>query len=362
MNANTNVENLSLEIEVVELRKQVETQKQLIQLLQNKKMIQIHTQLREHENFQEENARLREQVESQKQLKHLLQNKKVSQIQPQLRESNEKFQEEMNEMARQLENHKWMIQKQRELIEIQQKDYSVSRSESLSVQNKNVSCSEIDEELEALREHPDRPKTLRDRCEELEKRTENIREVTYQLLAGLFHQGKQERCLHRHIKQLLYGKYDEEKREGLDIQEESTWPTTRQGDELQERMESLEIELNQHYYHISGLQEREEEYSKKSQTDANIRTLFRRLDTLNERLDDHITELQEEYPKRSEMNANVGNVGPLYPLLDVLNARLETVENRSALHERHVASLESFQTNVCKTIVEHLKHLAPDHV
>jgi hypothetical protein len=95
MNANTNVENLSLEIEVVELRKQVETQKQLIQLLQNKKMIQIHTQLREHENFQEENARLREQVESQKQLKHLLQNKKVSQIQPQLRESNEKFQEEM---------------------------------------------------------------------------------------------------------------------------------------------------------------------------------------------------------------------------------------------------------------------------
>ena len=322
MNANTNVENLSLEIEVVELRKQVETQKQLIQLLHNKKMIQI---------------------------------------QPQLRESNEKFQEEMNEMARQLENHKWMIQKQRELIEIQHKDYSVSRAKSpLSMQNKEVSCCEIDEELEALREHPDRPKSVRDRCEELEKRVENIREVIYQLLGGLFHQGKQERCLHRNIKQLLYGEYDEEKREGLDIQEENTWPTTRQGDELQERMESLEIELHHHHDHIMGLQEREEEYSKKSETDAINRTLFRRLDALNERLDDHITELQEEYPKRSEMNANVGNVGPLYPLLDVVNARLETVENRSALHERHVASLESFQTNVCKTIVEHLKHLAPD--
>uniref|UniRef100_A0A6C0DYS7 Uncharacterized protein n=1 Tax=viral metagenome TaxID=1070528 RepID=A0A6C0DYS7_9ZZZZ len=401
MNANTNVENPSLEIEVAALRKQVETQKQLIQLLQNKKMIQIHTQLREHEKFQEENVRLREQVESQKQLKHLLQNKRVSQIQPQLRESNEKFQEEMNEMARQLENHKWMIQKQRELIEIQQKDYSVSRAEPpLSVQNKQVSCCDIDEELEALREHPDRPKSVRDRCEELEKRVENIREVTYQLLGGLFHQGKQERCLRRHINQLFYGKYDEEKREGLDIQEESTWPTTRQGDELQERMESLEIELNQHYYHISGLQEREEEYSKKSETDANIRTLFRRLDAqnerlenhitelqereeeyskksetdasirplfrrlneLNERLDDHITELQEEYPKRSEMNANVGNVGPFYTLLDELNARLKTVENRCALYEKRAASLDSFQTNVCKTIVEHLKHLAPDHV
>lgn len=361
MNANTTVENLSLEIEVAALRRQVETQKQLIQLLQNKKMIQIHTQLLEHENFQEENARLREQVESQKQLKHLLQNKKVSQIQEQLRESKDRFQEEMNEMARQLENHKWMIQKQRELIEIQHKDYSVSRAESpLSMQNKEVSCCEIDEELDALREHPDRPKSVRDRCEELEKRVENIREVTYQLLGGLFHQGKQERCLHRHINQLFYGEYDEEKREGLDIPEENTWPTTRQGDELQERMETVEIELHHHHDHIMGLQEREEEYSKKYETDAINRTLFRRLDALNERLDDHITELQEEYPKRSEMNANVGNVGPLYTILDELNARLETVENRCALYEKRAASLDSFQSNVCRPIIDHLKRTALD--
>jgi hypothetical protein len=307
MNANNNnAEPLSLEIEVVELRKRVETQKQLIQLLQNKKMIQMHTELREHENFQEENARLRERVESQKQLKHLLQNQKVSQMQTQVRESKDRFQEEMNVMARQLENHKWMIQKQRELIEIQQKDYSVSRSESLSVQNKEVSCCDIDEELEALREHPDRPKSVRDRCEELEKHVENIRFVTYQLLGGLFHQGKQHGCLRRHIDRLFYG---EEKQEGVDIQEESTWPTTRQGDELAEIIEGLEIRLNGHQYHIDGIQERE-----------------------------------EEYVQRSEMNANVN---PIFNLLDVLNARVETVEKRSALHERRVTSLEKFETTLC---------------
>ena len=72
-----------------------------------------------------------------------------------------------------------------------------------------------------------------------------IENVVYQLLGGLFNQSTQENILHSHLDDLLDDGanswkplYDNDKCKWID------WPTTRQGDYCERRIETLEKELN----------------------------------------------------------------------------------------------------------------------
>jgi hypothetical protein len=77
------------------------------------------------------------------------------------------------------------------------------------------------------------------RIEQLEKKTENMSCVIYQLLGGLFHQEKQEKVLGILV-DILHGENEEYWSNANENDTESIWPTTRQGDDHEKRIEMIE--------------------------------------------------------------------------------------------------------------------------
>jgi hypothetical protein len=87
-------------------------------------------------------------------------------------------------------------------------------------------------------------KTIEDqsyKIEELSKKLDNVTQVVYQLLGGLFNQSSQCDTLRQHIDVLYTGKIQGRGRH--DDPNDSNWedfPTTRQGDDSERRIEALE--------------------------------------------------------------------------------------------------------------------------
>jgi len=77
------------------------------------------------------------------------------------------------------------------------------------------------------------------RIVELERKIKSITDVMLQLLDGLFNQGTQKTILEYYINILL------DRPESPVDSGEFTWPTTRQGDELEWKVESLKTKISQ---------------------------------------------------------------------------------------------------------------------
>jgi len=91
----------------------------------------------------------------------------------------------------------------------------------------------------SVKKDSDQVTYLMARIAELEERLECNVNTTYQLLGGLFHQTNQRHVLDNCVGYLLRGKHS------LVPSGESIWPTTRQGDELEKKVEDLEAKLEQ---------------------------------------------------------------------------------------------------------------------
>lgn len=78
------------------------------------------------------------------------------------------------------------------------------------------------------------------KIEDLERKLEGVHQVVYQLLGGLYCQSSQHDILKTHIN-VLFGK--EDKYPMCDNSPWGIWPTTRQGDECERRIEALENAL-----------------------------------------------------------------------------------------------------------------------
>ena len=98
--------------------------------------------------------------------------------------------------------------------------------------------------IEAIqKENADLRRIVENHAYEIEK----CKTVIYQLVGGLFNQKTQNGIVNEHISQLCGTKHehaveDEEDEEDEDEDEEygSIWPTTRQGDEHEERLRKME--------------------------------------------------------------------------------------------------------------------------
>lgn len=74
----------------------------------------------------------------------------------------------------------------------------------------------------------------------MEKKVDGLQHVVYQLLGGLFNQQTQQGILDSHLS-ILFNNINQDN-EDIDP-EENNWPTTRQGDENEKRIEALETQL-----------------------------------------------------------------------------------------------------------------------
>ena len=86
-----------------------------------------------------------------------------------------------------------------------------------------------------ITEQAEEIKNLKETVEELTNKIDGVHNVVYQLIGGLFCQQNQSEMIDSHLS-VLYG------RSGKAVNC-SNWPTTRQGDENQERIEKLEETL-----------------------------------------------------------------------------------------------------------------------
>jgi hypothetical protein len=76
----------------------------------------------------------------------------------------------------------------------------------------------------------------------MEEKLENVQKVMYQLLGGLFSHDLQRGTLNTHIDILCYGN-SRDKKYGDDISKWTKYPTTRQGDSNENRIEALEAQM-----------------------------------------------------------------------------------------------------------------------
>ena len=74
----------------------------------------------------------------------------------------------------------------------------------------------------------------------LDKKVEAIKDTVYQLLGGLFNQRKQSHMLAIYLAHLNQTNYED-----VNISEYDKWPTTRQGDVLESRMNAMELRMIQ---------------------------------------------------------------------------------------------------------------------
>jgi hypothetical protein len=90
----------------------------------------------------------------------------------------------------------------------------------------------------------DQAKTIEDQAykiEELSKKLNNVTQVVYQLLGGIFNQSRQCETLRQNIDVLYTGEIQPRTRhDEPDDSEWEHWPTTRQGDDSERRIEALE--------------------------------------------------------------------------------------------------------------------------
>lgn len=92
----------------------------------------------------------------------------------------------------------------------------------------------LDEQTKTIQEQ-------NDRIQELEKKLDNVTYTVYQLLGGLFNQTTQHDNLQLHINKLLHGKNAEH--DICDQSKWTIWPTTRQGDYCEQRLDKLDAFL-----------------------------------------------------------------------------------------------------------------------
>jgi hypothetical protein len=77
------------------------------------------------------------------------------------------------------------------------------------------------------------------KMDELEKKIDNVENVVYQLLGGLFNQTTQSNIIDSHLCDLRGTRFL-----GAGINEESIWPTTRQGDQNEEEIRLLKQQVS----------------------------------------------------------------------------------------------------------------------
>ena len=80
---------------------------------------------------------------------------------------------------------------------------------------------------------------LKNKNQQLETDVYNLQEVVHQLIGGLFNPNTQEHVMNRQLNILFPGEYSK-----LSEKNENSFPTTRQGDENQERIHQLEEKVN----------------------------------------------------------------------------------------------------------------------
>jgi uncharacterized coiled-coil protein SlyX len=83
-----------------------------------------------------------------------------------------------------------------------------------------------------------------DTIQELKKKLDGLQTVVYQLLGGLFNQNSQSEILEDHLSSLFSEPRVRNRNEDPDNSKWEFWPTTRQGDANEEKIENLQKEFN----------------------------------------------------------------------------------------------------------------------
>ena len=116
--------------------------------------------------------------------------------------------------------------------------------EKLKLSFKNIKRQIRDEKENALREIEEQTNANTEAIKDLKRELEaaktemkDIKESVYQLLGGLYNHKTQEKVLDQAVSVLFSEEVDDKNEEHND---ESIWPTTRQGDENEARIKKLE--------------------------------------------------------------------------------------------------------------------------
>lgn len=137
-------------------------------------------------------------------------------------------------------------------LQINQNEYWLCFKNKNPVQRTMMNVHQIVENgrhLEGLIESQD--KTILEqsnKIDELQRKLEGIHNVVYQLIGGLFHQRDQNEILSYHLDNLFC-----QERHNSPIQDISKWeiwPTTRQGDECENKISNLENKVRNLEYHL----------------------------------------------------------------------------------------------------------------
>jgi uncharacterized coiled-coil protein SlyX len=123
---------------------------------------------------------------------------------------------------------------ERQFKELTEFNPSLLESETQSLQYSVISCKEV-----ALQ----KPVDQLERLEKIEEKLEGVHEVVYQLVGGLYCQNEQSNSIDRHVNHLFPN--SKEAIISEDTSKWTIWPTTRQGDECERRLEALENKLKQ---------------------------------------------------------------------------------------------------------------------
>jgi tetrahydromethanopterin S-methyltransferase subunit G len=168
----------------------------------------------------------------------------------------------------------------------------------------NTSINEIEEQITLLNE---KVKCLENIVERQSKQINAQNNILYSLVGGLFSQSTQGKTIASYLELLLdnFTQEDKEYYERTELNQYnkwSIWPTTRQGDEHEERIEQLETKLNTI---LEIIQEEEQEenntqeeiethnaicYSIVSDDDTSLPDLIEISSNITDEIDDYLDE------------------------------------------------------------------------
>jgi hypothetical protein len=104
----------------------------------------------------------------------------------------------------------------------------------------------------------------------LEETIEGLKNVTTQLIGGLFNQWNQEKVIYSHMNELGLNNINDSGNQKINSSKWDIWPTTRQGDENENKINNLDKQMKfvmEQLYCLTGekleKERKEKEYNKK---------------------------------------------------------------------------------------------------
>ena len=131
-------------------------------------------------------------------------------------------------------------------IQVSENEYWICSKNNKPVQNTFMNIHQVVENCRHLEKLvQEQAKTIEQQektIEQLSEKIDGVHDVVYQLLGGLFNQGTQKGILRDHFSNLSFNSVD---LKGENTSKWTMWPTTRQGDDCEQRIAALEDDCQQ---------------------------------------------------------------------------------------------------------------------